>query len=82
MTTHNIESCATPAGHTAALTTLLTRVRGEFQEMPGMHITLDQGMRLWSMDRTTCTAVLDYLAAAHFLDRDRQGNYMMAHGGY
>lgn len=63
------------------LAMLVNRVRGEFQEMPAMHITLDQAMRLWSMDRDTCTTVLGYLTTARFLDRDRQGKFMRAHGG-
>lgn len=81
MNMQTVQPCPT-AGHAPALSTLLSRVRGEFQEMPGMHITLDQAMRLWAMDRETCTSVLGYLTATHFLDCDRHGKFMMTHGGY
>ena len=61
---------------------LMRRVRGEYREMPGMRLTVDQAMRLWTADRRTCTRVLDSLVAEHFLERDRDGRYAMAHGGY
>ena len=61
---------------------LMKRVRGEYREMPGMRLTLDQAMRLWMVDRRTCAAVLNSLVAAHFLEQDPHGRYKMAHGGY
>lgn len=62
--------------------TLVTRVRGEYREMPGMRLTLDQAMRLWMLDRQTCSNVLSSLVDARFLRRDRQGRYARALGGY
>ena len=67
---------------TTAEDTLVTRVRGEYREMPGMRLTVDQAMRLWMLDRETCSDVLSSLVAAHFLEQDRTGRYMRAHGGY
>ena len=61
---------------------LLRRVRGEFREMPGMRLTLEQAMRLWDLDRQSCTALLDSLIAAHFLQKDAFGRFRMAHGGH
>jgi hypothetical protein len=61
---------------------LATRVRGEYREMPGMRLTLDQAMRLWMLDRGTCADVLDSLVAARFLDLDRSGRYKRNSGGY
>ena len=61
---------------------LVTRVRGEYREMPGMRLTLDQAMRLWMLDRLTCSSLLDSLVAAHFLEQDRNGRYVRAHSGY
>lgn len=61
---------------------LLRRVRGEYREMPGMRLTIDQAMRLWMLDRTTCTSIFDCLVAAHFLEVDGTGRYRKAHGGY
>ena len=82
MNVHTFEPRTTPSGPGPPMASLLNRVRGEFLEMPAMHITLDQAMRLWSMDRDTCTTVLGYLTAARFLDRDPQGKFVLAHGGY
>ena len=61
---------------------LFHRVRDEFREMPGMRLTLEQAMRLWSLNRETCASVLDELMASHFLQRDVNGRYKLAHGGY
>lgn len=61
---------------------LVTRVRGEYREMPGMRLTLDQAMRLWMLDRGTCADVLNSLVAAHFLEKDRTGRYKRTDGGY
>ena len=49
-----------PAGEDA----LMRRVRGEFGEMPGMRLTMEQAMRLWALDRPTCSDILDSLVAA------------------
>jgi hypothetical protein len=61
---------------------LVTRVRGEYREMPGMRLTLEQAMRLWMLDRGTCSAVLNSLVAAQFLERDRNGRYKRNGSGY
>jgi hypothetical protein len=61
---------------------LVRRVRGEYREMPGMRLTLDQAMRLWMLDRDTCSSVLDSLVAAQFLQQDGNGRYAKAHAGY
>lgn len=61
---------------------LLQRVRGEFGEMPGMRLTIEQAMRLWCLDRPTCHDLLDSLVTAHFLECDPNGRYTRAHGGY
>lgn len=61
---------------------LLQRVRGEFHEMPGMRLTVEQAMRLWDLDRPTCIGVLCSLVTARFLERDQNGRYTRAHGGY
>jgi hypothetical protein len=61
---------------------ILRRVRGEFREMPGMRLTLEQAMRLWSLNRETCASVLDELMASRFIERDVNGRYKRAHGSY
>lgn len=61
---------------------LLRRVRGEFREMPGMRLTVDQAMRFWMIDRTTCTSIFDSLVAARFLELDATGRYRKTDCGY
>ena len=61
---------------------LLTRARGEYREMPGMRLTIDQAMRLWDVDRQTCQWLLNSLVDTHFLAIDASGRYRTAHSGY
>jgi len=46
---------------------LVERVRAEFREMPGLHLTPAQAMRLWGLELDTCRQVIDELVAAAFL---------------
>jgi DNA-binding IclR family transcriptional regulator len=48
---------------------LIRRVRGEFLEMPGLRLRLDQAQRLWNMDRSSCELLLSSLVEAKFLRR-------------
>lgn len=82
MTGTNHEPCTVTIFRTNDEDALVTRVRGEYREMPGMRLTVDQAMRLWMLDRQTCSDVLSSLVAAHFLEQDRNGRYARAHGGY
>lgn len=54
---------------------LLTRIRGEFREMPGLRLTLDQAARFWHMETATCAALLSRLVADRFLTRTERGAY-------
>jgi hypothetical protein len=74
--------CTVTLFRTAAEDSLLRRVRGEFREMPGMRLTEEQAMRLWSLDRETCHQLLSSLVAGHFLAIDPNGRYRRAHSGY
>jgi hypothetical protein len=40
---------------------IFTRIRGEYQEMPGMRLTLAQAARLFDLDPTDCASVLTTL---------------------
>lgn len=55
---------------------LLSRARGEYLEMPGLSLTLEQAQRLWALDRRTCSAVLSDLVLAGFLRQRRDGSYI------
>ena len=55
---------------------LTSRIRGEYREMPGLRLTFAQACRLWQLDTTTCSAVLDNLIAQRFLYRTADGTYI------
>ena len=82
MNMHTQESCTTTVFTPLRQMEMLSRVRGEFREMPGLRLSLEQAMRLWSLDRATCVDVLDQLRSTKFLDLDSNGRYRLAHGGY
>ena len=54
---------------------LLSRIRAEFLEMPGMRLTIQQGQRLFGIDRTLCQTVLDSLVGEKFLWVTADGLY-------
>lgn len=54
----------------------LYRIRGEFLEMPGLRLTLEQASRLWNMDASACASALMTLVAHRFLTRTRAGAYV------
>ena len=64
--------------HDDSITRLLTRIRGEFLEMPGLRLTSVQAARLWAVDRRTSERILDGLTTAGFLLRNREGAYVLA----
>jgi hypothetical protein len=57
---------------------LLERVRGEYEEMPGLHLTPQQARRLWDLDDWRCEYVLGALVDARFLRRTPDGSYVRA----
>jgi hypothetical protein len=54
---------------------LIARVRGEYLEMPGLRLTLEQARRLWGLDSQSCRSVLGTLIENGFLARDTDGRY-------
>jgi hypothetical protein len=54
---------------------LLSRIRGEYREMPGLRLTFTQACRLWQLDGNTCHQVLDRLVVERFLQRTPDGAY-------
>jgi hypothetical protein len=60
---------------TRAFEHLLTRVRSEFVEMPGLRLTLEQSSRLWGLARAECEAVLHMLVRRKFLSVRADGTY-------
>ena len=55
--------------------TLLTRIRAEYLEMPGLRLTLAQAQRLCGIERALCMAVLDALVTDRFLCVKSNGMY-------
>jgi len=53
---------------------LVDRVLGEYREMPGLSLTIEQARRLWGCDAVTCQRVIDVLIERHVLrwSRDRR----------
>jgi len=62
------------------ITSLLHRIRSEFNEMPGLRLTPAQAARLWGMERHTSERILDGLALAGFLLKNKEGAYLRASG--
>jgi hypothetical protein len=46
---------------------LAERVRGEFNEMPGLQLTEAQAARLWGVELNACRRVVEALVGAEFL---------------
>lgn len=82
MNAHTQESCTTTVFTPFRQMELLSRIRGEFREMPGLRLSLEQAMRLWSLDRGTCVDALNQLRSTRFLELDPHGRYRLTHGGY
>ena len=59
----------------------LERIRAEYQEMPGMKLTLEQVQRLSGVDQLVCRQVLDALVNAKFLYLGSDGSYARSADG-
>jgi hypothetical protein len=73
MQTHSPSTRLNPVPATAALVANLDRVRAEFNEMPGLCLTLPQAVRFWALDADACRSLLDHLVHEGFLVRGRRG---------
>ena len=52
---------------------LVSRVRSEFNEMPGLQLTLPQAARLWGLDQAASRQVIDVLVEGSFLRWTQRG---------
>lgn len=57
---------------------LVDRVRGEFNEMPGLRLTLPQAARLLGIEPAACRAVIDVLVESAFLRKTQDGTIVRA----
>jgi hypothetical protein len=53
-------------------------IRGEFAEVPGLHLTKKQFQRLWGLDGETCDTLLDVLVGSKFLRQTSDEGYVRA----
>ena len=61
------------AHQAAGVAHLLERVRAEYEEMPGLCLTLAQAQRLWGLDRSSCEVVLGALVNERYLKVGQAG---------
>ena len=59
---------------------LHVRIHAEYQEMPGLKLTLAQAARLFNLERERCATALDSLVDSGLLRRDGQ-TFLHARGG-
>jgi len=52
---------------------LVDRVRGEFNEMPGLQLTIPQAARLLGIEPEACRSVIDQLVDSNVLRRTPAG---------
>jgi hypothetical protein len=57
---------------------LVDRVRGEFNEMPGLQLTIPQAARLLGIEPEACRDVIDTLVDSSFLKRTPTGAVVRA----
>jgi hypothetical protein len=55
---------------------LSVRVRGEYQEMPGLRLTSRQASRLWNIEHSLCQKVIRELLHAGFLTELWDGSFV------
>ena len=57
---------------------LAQRIREEFEEAPGLRVTVSEAARFWGLDEKTCEQVLTYLLASRFLTQRSDQRYAQA----
>lgn len=57
---------------------LAQRIREEFEEAPGLRITVGEASRFWGLDQEICAQVLALLLATGFLTRGVDERYRQA----
>jgi hypothetical protein len=66
------------AADDASDTALIERILGEYQEMPGLALTVDQAQRLWGCDAIRCRRIADVLVERRVLRWSRERRLMRA----
>ena len=55
---------------------LVSRIRGEYRERPGLKLTVTQACRLWRVDARKCQLLLDQLVREQFLSKTARGAFV------
>jgi hypothetical protein len=63
---------------TCSFDQILNRLRGEFREMPGMRLKLEQVQRLCGIEPPLCKLALETLVEAKFLRLGSDGAYVLS----
>ena len=66
----------TTARRIESIAALVTRIKAEFTEVPGLQLTSCQAQRLWGLDQVQSDAILDVLVETAFLRRTARGSYV------
>jgi len=56
---------------------VVQRIREEFEETPGLRLTVREASRFWAMDEATCQLVLLDLVSQGFLAQGIDNRYQM-----
>ena len=70
--------CAVAATDDAIDAGVIERILGEYREMPGLALTIEQARRLWGCDAVTCQRIVDVLVERHVLRWSRDGRLIRA----
>jgi hypothetical protein len=65
----------TAGSGTLLIDVVAARIQGEYREMPGLRLTLRQAHRLFGVDATVCSLVLEQLTRDKFLVRSADGHF-------
>lgn len=57
---------------------VINRIRAEFEEMPGLRLTVPQAMKLWGLEREECERVVEALLQSAFLQLTPKGEVIKA----
>jgi hypothetical protein len=68
-------------GWTVRIIDVLDRIRGEFQELPGLRLTHVEARRLWELDPLLCGALLEALVDAQILAKTADGAFVRLQKG-
>jgi len=60
----------------SSLEPVLSRIRGEFHESPGLRLTHWQFQRLWNLDADQARLVIEQLIQTRFLRGARDGTFV------